>query len=160
VFNGINMPKKDNPRWPIGNALETINVQVTGGPSGLTGPGRPRPPTWKRFRGLPVRAAFRSATASLSGWLASLPHSAGARLFAMNDAEAGWSGWTVTELRGGLARSYRDPRFDLLRPLRELDPQAPDPPAAQQAADPPKTVNRCPGSDWDDVHGWPRDGEG
>ena len=34
LFNGINMLRKDNPRWPTGNALETITVQVTGGPTG------------------------------------------------------------------------------------------------------------------------------
>jgi hypothetical protein len=36
----------------------------------------------------------------------------GAVLFAVNDAEAKWRGWTITELRGGLARRYRDPGFD------------------------------------------------
>jgi hypothetical protein len=41
-----------------------------------------------------------------------LPRRAGSRLFAMNDAEARWRGWQVTELAGGLARRYRDPRFD------------------------------------------------
>ena len=158
MINATNMLGKYNPGWPIGNALETIKVQVTGGVLDLTGPGRrPRPPTRLHLPELPIGAAFRSATASLAGWLASLPHRVGARLFAMNDMEAGWRGWEVTELRGGLARSYRDPRFDLLRALRELDPQRPDTPD-WPATDPARTVRPVDG--WDDVHGWPWDGEG
>jgi len=155
VFNGTNMLGKGNTRWPNGNALETIKVQVTGSALGFTGPGRrPRPPTRHHLPGLPLGSAFRSATASLAGWLASLPHRVGARLFAMNDTEAGWRGWEITELRSGLGRSYHDPRFDLLRALRELDPQTPPWPVAN----PPKTVR--PADAWDDVHGWPWDGEG
>jgi hypothetical protein len=142
VINATNMLGKYNPRWPIGNTLETINLQVTSGALGLTGPGRrPRPPTRHYLPGLPVGAAFRSATASLAGWLASLPHRVGARLFAMNDTEAGWRGWEVTELRCGLARSYHDPRFDLLRALRPLDAQTPDWPATNPA----KTVRPVDG---------------
>jgi hypothetical protein len=149
VFNATNMLGKDK------SALEMVKVQVTGGALGLTGPGRrPRSPTRHYLPGLPVGAAFRSATASLAGWLASLPHRVGAQLFAMNDTEAGWRGWEITEVRRGLARSYRDPRFDLLRALRALDPQTPDWPVT----DPAKTVR--PVDSWDDVHGWPWDGEG
>jgi hypothetical protein len=129
VINATNMLGKYNPGWPIGNAMETIKVQATGGTVGLTGPGcHPRPPTRLHLLGRPMRAAFRSATASLAGWLASVPHRVGARLFAMNDTEAGWRGWKITELRDGLARSYHDPRFDLLRALRALDPQTPKTP--------------------------------
>jgi hypothetical protein len=47
-------------------------------------------------------------------WFAGLPRRAGSRLFAKNDEEARWRGWQVTELAGGLARRYRDPRFDEL----------------------------------------------
>jgi DnaJ-class molecular chaperone len=36
------------------------------------------------------------------------------RLFAADDARARGRGWRVTVQRGGLGRSYRDPRFDLL----------------------------------------------
>jgi hypothetical protein len=152
VFNPTNGLGKYNPVWPIGNALETIKVQVTGGALGVTGPGRrPRPPTRHYLPGLPMGAAFRSATTSLAGWLASLPHRAGARLFAMNDAEAGWRGWEVTELYGGLGRSYRDSRFHLLWALRALNPQDRD-------ADLSNPVR--PADGWDDVHGWPWDGQG
>ena len=38
----------------------------------------------------------------------------GARLFASSDAAARRNGWQVTVRRGGLGRSYRDPRFDQL----------------------------------------------
>jgi hypothetical protein len=152
VFNPTNAPGKYNPAWPIGNALETRKVQVTGGALGLTGAARrPRPPSLSRVPCPWAGAVFRSATASLAGWLASLPHRAGARLFAMNDTEAGWRGWEITELHGGLGRSYRDPRFDLLSAMRALGPLEPD-------TGPPKTVR--PAEGWDDVHGWPWDGEG
>lgn len=36
------------------------------------------------------------------------------RLFGDLDAQAKHDGWQVTRLRHGLARRYRDPRFDLL----------------------------------------------
>ena len=36
----------------------------------------------------------------------------GERLFAESDEQARRRGWQVTVGRGGLARSYRDPRFD------------------------------------------------
>jgi hypothetical protein len=156
VFNATNMLGKYNPGWPNGNVLETIKVQVTGGALGLTGPGRrPRPPTRHYLSGLPIGAAFRSATASLAGWLASLPHRVGARLFAMNDMEARWRGWEVTKLRHGLARSYRDPRFDLLRAPDQKTPGTRNWPVT----DPPRTARR-PVDGWDDVHGWPWAGEG
>jgi hypothetical protein len=139
------------------SALETVKVQAAYGAFGLFGPGRrPRPPTRVRVHGLPLGAAFRSSGSSLAGWLASLPHRIGARLFAVNDTEAGWRGWEITELRCGLSRSYHDPRFDLLRLLRTLDPQS----AAATGwpiADPPKIVR--PKDGWDDVHGWPWGGE-
>ena len=152
MFNPTNGLGKYNPGWPTGNALETIKVQVTGGALGLVGAGRrPRPATRHYLPGLPVGAAFRSATATLAGWLASLPHRVGARLFAMNDAEAGWRGWDVTRQYGGLGRSYRDSRFDLLRALHALDRQDPD-------TDLPNSAR--PADGWDDVHGWPWDGEG
>jgi hypothetical protein len=36
----------------------------------------------------------------------------GAVMFAVNDMEARWRCWGTTELCGGLARRYRDRRFD------------------------------------------------
>ncbi len=152
MLNATNMLGKDK------SALETIKAQAAYGAFSLAGPGRrPRPPTRLHIHGLPIGAAFRSSTSSLAGWLASLPHRIGARLFAMNDTEARWRGWEMTELRCGLSRSYHDPRFELLRLLRTLDPQSQDA-AGWPIADPPKVVR--PANDWDDVHGWPWDGEG
>jgi len=48
------------------------------------------------------------------GWLAAILRRAGDRLFAMNDAEAGWRGWQTTRTHGGLGRRYRDPQFGTL----------------------------------------------
>ena len=50
----------------------------------------------------------------LLSWLAAIPRRLGDRLFLMNDNEAYWRGWQITKTRGGLARRYRDPRFDTL----------------------------------------------
>jgi hypothetical protein len=121
VINATFMLGKGNPRWPISNVPETTKVPDVG---------PPRP----RSLGLPaacvresaparVAQAFRKEAASVIAWLASLPQRAGNRLFAMNDAEAGWHGWEITVLAGGLARQYRDPRFDTLdSPREEPDP--------------------------------------
>jgi hypothetical protein len=48
-------------------------------------------------------------------YFAAIPRRIGNRLFAMNDAEAGWRGWQAINAYGGLGRRYRDPRFDLIR---------------------------------------------
>ncbi len=61
-----------------------------------------------------LAGAVRGAAAFAVAWLAGLPRRTGRRLFAGNDEEARWHGWQVTELAGGLARQYRDPRFDTL----------------------------------------------
>ena len=39
----------------------------------------------------------------------------GDRVFAAPDHVAAPHGWQITSRRGGLVRSYRDPRFDTLR---------------------------------------------
>ncbi len=69
-----------------------------------------------------VAGAFRTAAACVAVWLTGLLRRAGGRLFAMNDAEAGWRGWQLTVLNGGLARQYRDGRFDEFRD--QLEPHA------------------------------------
>ncbi len=97
MIHVINMLGKGNPSWPTSNTPETKTV-----------PG-----------------AIRAGGGLAVAWVIGLPRRAGRRLFAMNDAEAGWRGWRVTELRGGLARSYRDPRFDLLRAVPEAAPAEP-----------------------------------
>jgi hypothetical protein len=144
---------KENPRWPKGNTTETIKVPDLC--LGATTWGRCDSPSG-------VADTVRGASTLAAAWLIGLPRRAGRRLFAMNDREAGWRGWQVTELRGGLARSYRDRRFDLLRDLRALSPQTPDTPdwlEPPHTTDPPKTLPRRPVDGWDDVHGWLWDGE-
>jgi RecJ-like exonuclease len=47
-------------------------------------------------------------------WFAGYMRRMGGRLFAVHDAQARQHGWQITLQRGGLSRSYRDPRFDLL----------------------------------------------
>jgi hypothetical protein len=122
VINGTSMLGKHNPRWPISNVWETAKVPDVGPPA-------------PRSLGLPVAGiqespaaivgqALRNATASVIAWLASLPRRAGNRLFAMNDAEAGWRGWDTTVLAAGLARQYRDPRFATLG--NQLEPPCPE----------------------------------
>jgi hypothetical protein len=48
-------------------------------------------------------------------WLAGRIAAVGARLFAAEDLAATQHGWQITQRRGGMGRSYRDPRFDTLR---------------------------------------------
>jgi hypothetical protein len=55
------------------------------------------------------------AGAGPARWLAGRVAVAGARLFAVQDRIAMQHGWVITKRRGGLGRSYRDPRFDWLR---------------------------------------------
>jgi hypothetical protein len=47
--------------------------------------------------------------------LALLIRAAGDRLFHAEDMRARQYGWQMTARRGGLARTYRDPRFDRFR---------------------------------------------
>jgi hypothetical protein len=88
MYNIRNFTCEDNPR--------TATAQVA----------RPALDTWTGVAaGLLLLAAE---------YLAAIPQRIGNRLFAMNDAEAGWRGWQAINAYGGLGRRYRDPRFDLL----------------------------------------------
>lgn len=107
--NGTPMLGKHNPRWPTGNAPETIRVPDAGSSAAALRVGT---------ASIAASTAISKA-ASVGAWLTGLPRRAGSRLFAANDAEARWHGWQVTELAGGLARRYRDVRF-MIRD--ELDP--------------------------------------
>jgi hypothetical protein len=49
-------------------------------------------------------------------WLRRLIEAAGDRLFRADDQRAIEHNWRITRRIGGLSRSYRDPRFDTLRP--------------------------------------------
>jgi len=96
---------KDNVKWPKGNTAETIDV--TGLCLATTAWGRCDRPT-------SVADVVNDASTLAAAWLIGLPRRAGRRLFTMNDAEASWRGWHVTENCGGLGRRYRDARFSVL----------------------------------------------
>jgi len=105
---------KGNPRWPTGSATENTKAPGAGSahaPRGSTVPGTGV--SDRRVTAVPD--VLRIASAVGIAWLIGLPRRAGGRLFAMNDAEARWRGWQVIELTGGLARQYRDARFDAIR---------------------------------------------
>lgn len=53
--------------------------------------------------------------ARVIGRLARLIRQVGDRLFRDADVRASQHGWQITARRGGLARTYRDPRFDRFR---------------------------------------------
>jgi hypothetical protein len=135
---------KDNLRWPKGNSAETIelpDLYITA-------------TVWGRCD-RPASAAdtFCDASTLAAAWLIGLPRRAGRRLFSINDTEAGWRRWQVTEALGGLGRRYRDARWDAL---------AADPSLRRDniggGTGPSKAAR--PADGWDDVHGWPWDGEG
>jgi len=107
MINTSNSTSKNNPQWR---------------PEELVRPAQPTQPR------APDRAADATAQASparlgrilasvgrvLLNWLAAIPRRLGDRLFVMNDTEAYWRDWQITKTHGGLARRYRDPRFDTL----------------------------------------------
>jgi hypothetical protein len=104
VINGTNLLSEDNPRWPIGNTAETTKLLAIG-PAQLAAP---------------RRGPFRVRVPGICAWIARMPGGLGTWLFQRNDAEAGWRNWQITQIRGGLARGYRDSRFDVLRQLHDL----------------------------------------
>ena len=112
MINGTNLLAKDNPRWLIGNAAETMKVADAVLPV-LRGPA-PRTLA-ETCRVSAVGDTLRTAGAIAIAWLIGLPRRLGNQLFALHDAEAGWRGWQVTELRGGLGRQYRDAQFTEVR---------------------------------------------
>jgi hypothetical protein len=57
----------------------------------------------------------------LAGWLLTHVEQAGNRLFARDDRTARDHGWQIIPLNGGLARRYRDPRFDALGECPECE---------------------------------------
>ena len=121
MFYGSNLSRKDNPRWLISNATETPGALRPSGPRLLA----VAVCLWDhscavrvtRAGGLAARVGdrVRFTCGICAAWLIGLPRRAGARLYAVNDDEARWWGWQVTERYGGLARQYRDARFAALR---------------------------------------------
>jgi hypothetical protein len=98
MLYGSNLFRKDNPRWGISNAAETAKVPYAAADL------------------LAVTASdwVRGLSGICVSWLIGLPRRVGARWYAVNDAEARWSGWQVIERYGGLGRQYRDARFEAL----------------------------------------------
>ena len=132
MFYGSNLYRKDKPRWAISNATETPEVPAAG--PGLLAAAVC---AWDHSRatqvtggsGLAARIGNRARfiCGICAAWLAGLPRRAGARLYAMTDAEARWWYWHVTERCGGLVHQYRDSRFELLRydaAIRRKEPHA------------------------------------
>lgn len=119
MFYGSNPYRKDKPRWPISNAMETQEVPAAG--PGLLATAAC---LWDHSSAIPVtggsglaarvgnRVLF--ACGACVAWVAGLPRRAGARFYAMTDAEARWWYWHVTERWGGLVHQYRDSRFEVL----------------------------------------------
>jgi len=117
VFYGSNPYRKDNPRWVISNATATPKVPDSALrllPT-VSGPGD-QPVAG--LGGSVVAGVVRSVCDACgigASWLIGLPRRAGARLYAVTDAEARWWHWQVAERWGGLVHQYRDARFDVLR---------------------------------------------
>jgi hypothetical protein len=112
VFYGSNPFRKDNPQRAISNAAETPKVpeaafQVLLPPLG----GAWECPAGNPGRGTGALDRIRNGGGIGAAWMIGLPRRAGARLHALNDAEARWWHWHVSEYRGGLVRQYRDARF-------------------------------------------------
>ena len=114
MINVSNFTSKNNPQWRPEEPVRPA------------GPSQPRAPD---------QAADATAQASparfgrilvivgrilvivgrvLLNWLAAIQRRLGDRLFVTNDMEAYWRDWQITKMRGGLARRYRDPQFDML----------------------------------------------
>jgi hypothetical protein len=154
VIHSTPMLTKDNPGWAIANVPETPKVPGLGmlAPYGTTQRGQ-RPAATRVIRVADAGDAIRRAVGIVAAWLAGLPRRAGRYLFAMNDMEAGWRGWQVIELSGGLRRQYRDLRF-LSDTAAERPPVPPVPEAWDDHWD-----GRSLGSAKDDPPGRPLDGD-
>jgi hypothetical protein len=109
VINSTNVLGKHNPQWPASNAPETLRV-----------------PDLRATGAANAGDAIRRAAAIAVAWLAGLPRRIGRCLFYMNDLEARWRGWQVTETSGGLGRQYRDRRFDLISAQFPARPGVPE----------------------------------
>jgi len=114
VINISNFTSKDNtPRLPVQPARTMAAAGPPARTAAATGPPARTAASDRSFRAGLGRILVLGGQALLS-WLGAVPQRLGDRLFAMNDTEAYWRGWQITKARGGLARSYRDPRFDTL----------------------------------------------
>ncbi len=114
MFYGSNLLRNDNPGWPISNATETGKVP-NGGLRARQAPGASAWASSRLSLTGGIGHAARNACLIATAWLIGLPRRAGRKLHAVNDAEARWHGWQVTETLAGLGRQYRDLRWDALR---------------------------------------------
>jgi hypothetical protein len=70
---------------------------------------------WARMR--PARPRLLTGPDDrLTSWMSYCLAQAGDLVFATSDAEASWHAWDIERRDAGLARAYRDPRFDTLVP--------------------------------------------
>ena len=111
MINISNFTSKNNPPWVLAEPARPVRP--------------PRPEAPDQGAAAAAQAGSGSPCARfgaillivgrvLLSWLAAIPRRLGDRLFFMNDTEAYWRGWQITKTHGGLARRYRDPRFDTL----------------------------------------------
>jgi hypothetical protein len=115
VINISNFTSKNNPPW---GPPESAEPTLPGRPATTRAP-QPRAPAEATAAATPASPAGFGPILAIVGrvllsWLAAIPRRLGDRLFVMNDTEAYWRGWQITKTHGGLARRYRDPRFDTL----------------------------------------------
>ena len=107
MINISNFTSKNNPQWrpaEPGRTARTEQPRVPDQAAGATA--QASPPGFGRIL---VIVGW-----VLLSWLTAIPRRLGGRLFVMNDTEAYWRSWQITKTHGGLARRYRDPRFDTL----------------------------------------------
>jgi hypothetical protein len=113
VINISNFTSKNNPPWGLPESAEPAR------PARTARAPQPRAPAEATAAATPASPAGFGPILAIVGrvllsWLAAIPRRLGDRLFVMNDTEAYWRGWQITKTHGGLARRYRDPRFDTL----------------------------------------------
>jgi hypothetical protein len=115
VFNVSNCAGEDNPySWVVQPAGPPCNWVVQ--------PAGPAIDTWTQaeadqaeaYLQLPSTAQILAFVRVSSEVLIGLPRRISDRLFNASDSEAHWRGWQTLSVHGGLARRYRDPRFDAL----------------------------------------------
>jgi hypothetical protein len=118
VINISNFTSKDNPPWGPPKPPKPPEPAEPAQPARPARSPQPRAPAEAAAATPASPAGFGPILAIvgrvLLSWLAAIPRRLGDRLFVMNDTEAYWRGWQIAKTHGGLARRYRDLRFDTL----------------------------------------------
>ena len=121
AINVSNFTSKNNPRWRPAEPVGPARPPRPRAPDRAAGAAAQASPArlgriLARVGRIPARVGrvLASVGRVLLNWLATLPRRLGDRLFVANDTEAYWRDWQITKKRGGLARRYRDPWFDML----------------------------------------------